>query len=268
MKFLKTLLFLLAGLIAGVAGATEVVRVGGVGSLTPLMRLLIADYVRNNPAVEVQLIHPPVGSSGGMRALAAGKLDVALLGREAKPEEKGVGQTWLKTPLLLATSGGKARRLSRNDLADIFSGKRTTWDDGKPIRLVLRGQHESETTMLRKLSPAVDTAVTAAIARNAGPIAENDLEAMQMISSIAGSLGSTTLGLMLTESRAIDILAIDGIRPDSKKLENQDYPWYRDYYLFLNDQPSATVRSFVSYLNSPAALSIARKYAYLPLATK
>ena len=267
MAIFKVMLFLLASLMIGPASAAETLRVGGVGSMTPLMRLLIADYSKRNPTADVQLINPPLGSSGGMRALSAGKLDLVLLGREKKPEEIGIAQPWLKTPLVLATGGGKTSGLSRNDLADIYAGRRTTWDDKRPIRLVLRGLHESETTVLRSISPAVDTAMADAIKRNAGPVAENDLEALGMLASIPGSFGSTTLGLIKssgTEARMLECVAIDGMKPDAAKLEKQSYPWYRSYSLVTAVQPSITAQAFVTYLQSPAALAIAREHAFLP----
>lgn len=267
MNSLKTLLLVLASLIVGPAGAADTVRVGGVGSLTPLMRLLIADYKKKNPAVDIQLLHPPLGSSGGARALVAGKLDLVLMGRERKPEEAGVTTPWLKTPLILASSGGKTRGLTRSEVADIYAGRRTSWDDTQPIRLVLRGLHESETALLRTLSPGVDVAVGEALTRNAGPIAENDIEALAMLTSIAGSLGSTTLGLIQSsgiDARKPEIVAIDGIKPDLRKLDKQSYPWFRTYLLMTTVQPVATVQAFVAYLQSPAAMALARENAYLP----
>ena len=267
MNTLRVWFFLLINLMVASASAAEALRVGGVGSLTPLMQRLIADYAKRNPAIDIQLIHPPLGSSGAVRAIAAGKLDLALMGRELKPEESGIPQPWLKTPLVLATAGGKTRGLSRSDLADIYAGRRTTWDDGRPIRLVLRSLHESETTVLRTLSPGVDAAVTDALKRNTGTVAENDLEALAMLVSIPGSFGSTTLGLISSSGSAaqlLDYVALDGIKPDPRKLEKQSYPWYRIYTLVTPVQPSLAAQAFTTYLQSPAALAIAREHAFLP----
>ncbi len=247
--------------------ARETLTIGGVGSLAPLVKLLIADYVSKHPDADVRLLHPPLGSTGGLRALAVGHLDVVLLGRELRAGESGELHPWVKTPLVLVSAGGKTQGLSRKELAEIFAGSRSVWDDGKPIRLVLRGAHESETRMLRSMSPDISVAVEEALRRNAGPVAENDLEAVSMMASIPGSLGSTSLGLITLEGlegKKLQCVAIDGQTPEGGKLAN--YPWFREYYLVTMTKPTQATRAFLDYLQSPVALAMARKYAYLPMA--
>lgn len=249
-------------LIPGIVLA-ETVTVGGVGSLSPLFNILGKEYARKNPGVEIVVVHPPLGSSGGLRALAAGKVDIALVGRTLKPEEAGQAKPWLQTPLVLATSGGKTKGLSRAQLADIYAGRRTAWDDGKPIRLVLRGAHESETQSLRAMAPEIDVAVGEALKRPGLPVAENDIEAIEMLDRIYGALGTTTLGLIKAEGARLDLVPIDGVKPSVTALSNGSYPWRRLYYLVSRPTPPPTAAAFLAYLNSPAAWAIARKLDYV-----
>jgi len=252
---------LLSLLISGAALA-ETITVGGVGSLSPLLGILGKAYSKNNPDVRIVVIHPPLGSSGGMRALAAGKVDIALVGRALKPEEAGHAKPWLQTPLVVATSGGKTKGLSRVQLADIYAGRKKTWDDGTSIRLVLRGAHESETQSLRSMSPAIDAAVSEALKRSDLPVAENDIEAVKMITQIYGSLGTTSLGLINTESVRLDLVPIDGIKPSIKALDDGSYPWRRIYHLVSRPTPTTATTAFLAYLNSPEALALVRTFEY------
>lgn len=253
---------LLSLLISGAALA-ETITVGGVGSLSPLLGILGEAFSRQTPGVRVVVIHPPLGSSGGMRALAAGKVDIALTGRVLKPEEAGIAKPWLQTPLVVATSGGKTKGLSRAQLADIYAGRKTAWDDGRPVRLVLRGAHESETQSLRSMTPEIDAAVGEALKRPDLPVAENDIEAIKMIAQIYGSFGTTTLGLINTESIRLDVVPIDGIKPSTKALIDGSYPWRRIYHLVSRPTQTPATTAFLSYLNSPAALALARKFEYV-----
>jgi phosphate transport system substrate-binding protein len=242
----------------------EPITVGGVGSLTPVIKLLGIEYARKNPGFELSVIEPPMGSKGGIRALAAGKVDIALSGRSTNPDETGVAKAWLHTPLVLATTGGKSKGLTRVQIADIYAGRKTGWDDNKPIRLVLRGDQETETKVLRGMSPAIDAAVTEALKRPGLPTAENDIEALELLGKISGSLGTTNLGLIMASAARVTALPIDEAMPSAKNLDDGSYPWRRQFYLITPANPSPALAAFVAWLSSTPALALVRKLDYLP----
>lgn len=255
--------FLLAMLVSPSVWA-ETITLGGVGSMTPLIKRLAAEYTKKNPGIEISIIDPPIGSNGGIRAISAGRIDIALSGRATSSEEAGQTWPWLQTPLVFATQDGKSKGLSSAEIADIFAGRKTTWDDNKPIRLVLRGEHESETKLLRTLSPAVDVAVGEALKRSDRPIAENDLIAVDMLGKIAGSLGTTNLGLLKTTGSRLTILPLNGVVPSVRSVETGKYGLLRYFYLILPNNPGRATLAFANWLSSPAALAVARKLDYLP----
>lgn len=242
----------------------EPVRIGGVGSVSPVIKLLGAEYAKKNKGFEFDLVEPPIGTKGGIRALAAGKLDIVLSGRAINPDETGVSKAWLNTPLVLATNGGKSKGLTREQIAELYAGRNTQWDDGKPIRLVLRGDQETETKALRSMSPAVDAAVSVALKNSSLPMAENDLDAIDSLARIPGSVGTSTLGLLKASGSRLTVLPIDGVVPDAKAAAEGKYAYRRDYFLITGSAPRPDVATFVAWLGSPAALAIVRKLDYLP----
>jgi phosphate transport system substrate-binding protein len=258
-------LFFLMSSLASFGIAAETITLGGVGSLTPIVKLLGAEYVKKNPGVEISVIEPPMGTGGGIRALAAGKVDVALSGRLLKADETGQAKPWLQTPMVLATSGGAKNGVTRAEVAEIYAGRKTSWSDNKPIRLVLRGDKETETAALRSMSPAVDAAVSDALNRPGLPIAENDLDALDVLTKISGSLGSTTLGLVMATGAKLAVLPLDGVAPSIKTMEDGSYRLLRPYFVVTAPNPRPSVSAFVTWLNSPAAISITRKLGYMPL---
>jgi phosphate transport system substrate-binding protein len=251
-------------LLASISATAETITLGGVGSLTPIVKLLGAQYVKKNPGIEVSVVEPPMGSSGGIRALAAAKIDVALSARSPKADEVGQAKPWLQTPLVLATSS-KHKSLTRAQVAQIYGGRKTTWDDNKPIRLILRGDNETETKVLRSLSPEVDAAVSDALKRPSLPIAENDLDALESLIMISGSLGTTNLGLVKASGARLTLLAIDGVQPSIKTVEDGSYRLIRQFYLVTSTTLSPSAAAFVAWLNSPTALALARQKDYLSL---
>lgn len=257
--------FLILAAAFGVAHATaDTVSIGGVGAVTPLVKRLAADFSRANRAIAVAVIDPPIGSTGGLRALAAGKLDIALSGRPLNPGETGVVHSWVRTPLVLATSDGRLESSALETYAAIFSGARRTWDDGRPVRLVLRGAFESETLTLRSLSPAMREAIDAALARREAPVADNDLQALDLLVKVKGSLGSTSFGLASSHPDGLRMLPIQGRMPSLEGLASGHYPWHRSFQLVLGENPTEPARKFLAYLRSDRGYDTARKLGYLP----
>lgn len=264
-RFFQSGLLVLAWLAGSAVAWAQTVQVGGVGSLTPLVQQLAAEFEKTHPGTKVQVMDPPVGSTGSLRALAAGRLDVALSGRPLKDKETGDLRPWVQTALVLATSDAPVKTLDSAGLVRMFQGEVKTWADGRPLRLVLRGAFESETLMLRQLSPALDAAVLDALQRGEAPVADNDLAALEMIEKIQGSLGSTSLGLVLSSHSKVRMIPLNGQTPTVDNLASGRYPWVRPYYLVLRPDASAATRQFVAYLMSAPAFERARRLGYLPL---
>lgn len=257
-------LVFLAAFLATCARA-ETIRIGGPGSMTPLVKLMGAEYVKKNSGIEIISVDPPLGTGGSLKALSVGSIDIAVIGRLGKPDEKVSLRPWLQTPVVLATSDGKSDGVTTADIADIFARRKTTWNDNKPIRLVLRGEYESETLIFRTLAPVVDAAVGEALRMTGFALAENDLVALELLGRIAGSVGTTSLGLLKTTQSRLNVLAIDGVLPSVKAAEAGTYRLLRPYYLVVSATPSPATLAFAHWLNSPAALAFARRFEYIPI---
>ena len=221
----RSLLVFLSCLLPLTVLQAETITVGGVGGLTPLMQKLAEAFMQKNPAHTVTVMTPPLGTGGGIRALNDGRIDLAMSGRPLKAGENGRSIPWLQTPLVLATQGGVlAKGLDEQTIADIYAGRRTQWDNGKPVRLVLRGAEETELKILRFLSREVDVAVGTALKRTDLPVGENDLEALALLARINGSIGTTTLGLLRAQGEQIKPLSLNGVSPSLENMNKKNYP--------------------------------------------
>lgn len=248
--------------------AAETIRVGGTGSASPLVQKLGDLYRKSHPEIQIALTSPPLGSGGGMHALAAGRLDLAISASPPKPEDApkfAQPIPWLSTPFTLAGRDvPQGLSFSRQQLADIYAGKMTQWPDGKPIRLVLRPAADSDSINLRRLSPEVDAAVIQALQRNILPMAENDLENLQLVTRTPGSLGTASLGLMLVSNSPIKPIAIDGVLPSTRTVQDGSYPLAKTLILLTAKNPGSATQAFVDFLRSPATASLVHRWGYMP----
>lgn len=254
-------------LMAAPALAVEITA-GGTGSSAPLLRLLATEYAKSAPGFRLKQLEPPLGSSGALKALASGKIDLAATGRPLKSDEiAAVGRSieLARTPFVLVTRDGvRAKGFSLRDLADVYRGKIMQWDNGAPLRLILRSAFETDTEILRHMSAAMDRSVQSAFERKGMAIGESDLETIDLVERIPGALAPTTLGLVSTLGKNLRVLPLDGLTPSAKALANGSYPWSKSLYVVVGKTPGPAVKGFVDFLRTPRAREILMNHEYLP----
>ncbi len=232
--------------------ATEI-RIGGTGAALAGMRIIGREFVKQNPDVEVTVL-PSLGSSGGIKAVVAGAIDLAVSSRLPKPNdaEKGASaRFYATTPLALVTSPTtQAQGLSTGELATIFSGEMTTWEDGSQIRLILRPKAETATGYLRLLSEEMNAAVDLAHAREGMFVATNDQENADALEQMPGSLGVITLGQIATEDRNLKVLSLDGVRPEPGAGPSQNILHTQSFFVISTKDTPPIAEEFVSFLLS------------------
>jgi phosphate transport system substrate-binding protein len=262
---------MLLALLAGVPPSAwaDALKVGGTGSGPALLRVLAVGYCEEHPDEQVDVLSFSLGTGGGVRALAAGKIDLAVLGRPLADDEKRDGlrvAAWARTPLVLATSDGKlAGGMSVPLLVDILRMRRTTWDDGSKIRLILRIPQETDTMVLAGLSPDLKRALDAYLSSPGAMVADTDTDAMHLLARTPGSLGTTTLGLIALRGRQVVPLSFAGVAPSLKTLADGSYPLAKELYLLSGDKPSPQLARFMAWLVSPAVAERLREFEHEPL---
>jgi phosphate transport system substrate-binding protein len=244
---------------AAVAAPAQDLKIGGTGAGLATMRLLGEAFARQNPGVTIEVL-PSLGSGGGVKALLAGVVQVAVISRPLQEKEVAAGavaQEYGRTPFVFASHRStKVRGISVGDLVEIYAGRQERWPDGTPIRLVLRPVGDSDSEALKAISPAMREAKTAAEQRKGMLFAVTDQEAADALEKMPGSLGPITLALALSERRELRILPLDGIAPDVRSLADGSYALYKTMLLVTGPRSPAAAKAFVDFARSPAAREI------------
>jgi len=243
---------------AGAAQA-ESLRIGGTGVALGGMRLLGEEFARTHPEVAVEVV-PSLGSSGGIKAVLAGAVDVAVSSRGIKDEERAAGaegQPYARTPLAFVTHPATATDgITSAELAAIYAGTMTRWLDGSPIRLVLRPEYETDMKRLRALSPQMDRAMGAAFARDGLVSAGNDQENAATLEALPGSIGVAAFGQILTENRALKVLTVDGVHPGAELVGEGDGRFETQLFLVLPPSASPLATEFAAFVTSPQGRAV------------
>lgn len=249
--------------------AQSVVRISGTGSGTGGMRLLAQAFMQANPAVRVDVL-PAVGSSGGISALIAGQVELAVSNRPPKPAEIDklamLSVEYARTPFVVAVHrdlGVSALTLAQ--FAALFAEGAATFPNGKRARPVLRMSDTVDMAILKSLSPAVTIAIDAATQRRGMLNADTDSEAADLVERTAGAFAGSTLALIESEKRPLIALTIDGKAPTVAALVDGSYPYFKALFMIVGPQAGAETKRFAAYLQSASGRALLRAHGHAPL---
>lgn len=255
------LLGLLAWAAGGAAGAQEL-RLGGTGTALGTMQLLGEAWRKSQSGAQLRVLRS-LGSGGGIKAMLAGQLQIAVSGRPLTAAEIQQGARQLeygRTPLVFVVSRSSTLdELSRRALIDLYAGRTTHWPDGGRIRLILRPRGEADSALIKSLSAEVRAAMEAAEQRRGLPYAVTDQEAADQAEKIPGAFATLTLAQLLTEQRALKPLRFDQVAPSVPNLDNGSYPLYKRLYLVTGPKSPPAAQQFLAFVSSPAGREILRR---------
>jgi len=260
-------LFLGAILFPGTVRA-ETLRITGTGGAIGGMRLLAEAFRKAEPGVEV-IIPRSIGSSGGIRGTLAGKLDIGLSARPLTPEERAEGGreiAYARTPFVFAVNPDVKRSdITLAEAVDIYAGRKTAWDDGTALRLILRPAADTDTIALRNMSPEMAYAVERAQKREGLIVATTDTDSADAIERTSGSFGTLTLALVVSEKRRIRMLSLSGVQPATKAVRDGTYPYTKTFYLVTRLAPSPAAERFIRFVRSPEGKAVLSRVGHMPL---
>ena len=246
-------------LLATATATAEEIKIGGTGNALGAMQLLGVAFGQQNPDMKVTVL-PSLGSSGAVKAVPKGAIDIGLSSRPLTEDEAkrgAISVEYARTPLVFAAPTiSKVTAITTEQLVDIYSGKRLNWPDGSPIRLVLRQPGDDNTRQIRNISPAMENALSVAEQRPGMPFAMTDQEAADKIENTPSALGVTTLALILSENRRLRALTLDGVEPTATNAASGSYPHHKRLFLITLPEPSAAVQRFTAFIRSPSGREI------------
>lgn len=250
---------LLASVFAGGAARADVVRIGGTGAGT-ITLAAIAEQAAAGSGVVLQPL-PSLGSAGGMRALNAGRIDLAILGRLMMPDEAKSGArvvAEIRTPFVFVTSLSAAPVMTGAEIVEAFGNQRARWRDGGPIALVLRQRTDGDAILLNTMLAGMDAALEQARTRPEVLVSIVDDDNADLAERTKGSLATMSYNQLMVESRKLRAIAINGVAPSLKAYEDGSYPYGRPFYLVVPATPSAATMRFVAFLQSERGQDVLR----------
>jgi phosphate transport system substrate-binding protein len=237
----------------------EDLRIGGTGAALGTMQFMATAFERVHPEHHVSVL-PSMGSKGGIKAVVAGAIDLAVSSRALASDEIAAGASgtpYGRTPLVFATGRtAPGQTISWPELADAYAGKLTQWPDGTRIRLVMRPSGDADTERIKAVSPAMREAVAIAEQRKGMTFAITDQDAADQLEKVPGALGPLTLAQILSEKRSLKALRLNGVAPDAATLADGSYPMHKEMLFVTGGKTGAAAQSFMAFVRSPAGRAV------------
>lgn len=239
-----------AALAQPAARAAGEVLIGGTGAALGVATRLLA-------GVGAVRVLPSLGTGGGLKALAAGAIDIALAARPLSDAERVAGlvaREWFRTPLVWATHPALAvSALGIDELLALYSGRTSRWPGGEAVRVVLRPENDADTQLMRSLGPAAAEALKAAHARPGLMVAATDAEAVEAIARQPGAIGTTSWCMVHIDAPALKVLDVGGVRPSLENMAAGRWPLAKRVHLVTRGAPAEPVRAVLDKLAGRAA---------------
>ena len=256
-----------AVLVGAGVDAAELLRIGGTGAALESMRQLTSLYAERASGLSFE-IPPSLGSTGALRAVRARAIDIGVSGRPFTAAEMQGGLRQLafaNTPFTFVTSHPAVSGIKTTDLPQFYMGTRTTWDDGRALRLILRPKFDSDSELLMTLFPDLGPALQRAWARREITVAATDQDNAQVAERLEGSLTVMTLMQVMSEWPSVRPLTLDGVQPTIGTQANPSYPYMKTMYFVVQEPPSEHVRDFLAFVATPEAGALLLNSGALPI---
>lgn len=249
----------------------EILKIGGTGSALGAMKLLAAEYQKTHQKIIIQVV-PSLGSSGGIKALLDGNIDIGLTSRQLTDEERQRGarnEEYATSPFVFITHPKvNKKNVTTLELEAILNNPEASWADGSRIRLVLRPENDVDTKMISSISPAIERAVKSALTRKRMIVANTDQDATKITVRTPGAFSFSTLSEVISENRSVNILSFNGVQPDAKNITGKFYPLFKSLCLVTTSKTGKEAQQFAEFVRSPAARKILIKNGHMVQKTK
>lgn len=264
----RFLVFLSVLLFAATAMAQNQLVIEGTGDSQLLLRELAKAFEAGNSGTQI-IIPDTIGSSGGVKALAKGRCDMARVARPLKEHEKELAsdfgyREFALSPVVFAGRQPEAcvAGLSSEQVIGIFSGAISNWSElgnckPHPIYVAMREFGDSARSVLEKMIPGFKE-----IKAFAGQELYSTPETIETIAANPGTIGYLP---QVYNNPNIDYFLFNGISPNETHIKDGSYPLVTPYGLVWRGELSDLAARFLNFINSPEGEEIIRAVGVVPV---
>jgi phosphate transport system substrate-binding protein len=264
----KTLLLLLLAMFSASAAQAETIKIGGSGSMIPMLTLLGKAYVKKYPKESVEVNQKSMGQPGGIAALNAGAIDIAMSAMPITPAQAKLQVEQFEIArvagVVAVHSSVTATTLTSQQLCDIYAGKIKNWKQvggaDAAITAHTRPESDSTKTMFRKSFACLASIKEAPEIMNL----PKEIDMITALSSTKGAIGQINSIALDDAAGKFKAIKIDGKSPEV----SDKWPFVLHNNLILGKNRGEAVKSFMNFIRSPEGQALITSEKAVPSAFK
>jgi phosphate transport system substrate-binding protein len=249
-------------------GAEQIVLDGSSGML-PLAKALASAYQQRTADPRVE-IGNGLGTGARLRALAEGKIQIALASHGIKPEDVRKGNLKIievaKGAIVFAVNAGvPITSIAESQVCDAYSGRIASWRPlggaDVPVALLTRPPTEVDPEVIRAkigcFRELKETGTARVMARG-GDMAK-------ALAETPHALGMTSMTVVEQSAGKVRALALNDTAPTAENVKSGRYFLTRDFLFVLKGEPAGPVRKFLDFVLSPEGDRVIEANGAVPL---
>lgn len=265
-RFTVALLWTLA---SSSAWGAEPILLDGSSGMLPLAKALAAAHQQRTSDPQVE-IGKGLGTGARLRALAEGKIHIALASHGIKPEDVHKGGLKVievaKGAIVFAVNGGvPVANLTESQVCDAYSGKIRNWlalgGSDSPIAVLTRPPAEVDPEVIRAkvgCFKELKEVETARVMARGGDMAK-------ALAETPHALGMTSMTVVEQSAGMIRALTLNGTAPTAENVKSGRYFLTRDFLFVIKGEPTGPVKKFLDFVLSPEGDRVIQANGAVPL---
>jgi phosphate transport system substrate-binding protein len=236
----------------------------GSTSVQPLAEMMAKAFMQKYPDVTVNISGG--GSSAGVKAVAAGTVDIGAVSREILINEPDLITYCIARDgvAIVVHESNALTGINIENVAKIYAGEITNWKEvgGADERIVVISREEGSGTR-----EVFDEFVIKPYHKKikAGALFFDSNGAIRTkVSSEKNAIGYLSFGYI----EGLKPLMLNNVAPTVENVQNGRYPIVRRLYFITKNIPSEPVRSFIDYCRSNEGQKIVESQGYIPIVKK
>ena len=236
----------------------------GSTSVQPLAELLATAFTAKYPKVTVNISGG--GSSAGVKAIAAGTVDLGAASRDIKISEPDV------IPVCIARDGvaivvhesNPLTGLTIEQVAKIYAGEITNWRDVGGTDALITVVSREEGSGTREVFEEYVTGAFKKKIKTGALFFDSNGAIRSKVASDKNAVGYISFGYIA----GLKALKVNNIDATVDNAQNGKYPIVRRLYLLTKSMPSGIVKEFIDFCRGPEGQKIALDEGYIPIVLK
>lgn len=254
------------------AWGAEQIALDGSSGMLPLAKALAQAYEQRSSDPQVE-IGKGLGTGARLRALAEGKIQIALASHGIKPEDVQKGNLRIievaKGAIVFAVNASvPLTDLSDAQVCDAYSGKIKNWQafggSDHSMALFTRPPTEVDPEVIRaKLGCFKELKET-----EAAKVMARGADMAKALSETPHALGMTSMTVVEQSAGKVRALTLNAIAPTAENVKSGRYSLTRDFLFVVKGEPTAAVKRFLDFVFSPEGDRVIQANGAVPLRSR